>query len=55
MLPYRPGIVFVTEDNRPEKYDIDDYYMHNEETKAQFDKQIDCLIAETCLSKAPHR
>ncbi|XP_041347489.1 histone deacetylase 6-like [Gigantopelta aegis] len=54
-LPPKPGIVFATEANRPEKYDIDDYFLFDEQTAADFDKQIDVLIAETCLTKAPHR
>ena len=52
---HRPGIVFVTEENRPQKYDIDDYFVFDEKTAADFDRQIDDLIAETCLTTAPHR
>ncbi|XP_046578359.1 LOW QUALITY PROTEIN: histone deacetylase 6-like [Haliotis rubra] len=55
-LPPRPGVEFMTEENRPDTYQNDDAYpvLSEEETDA-LDKRIDALIAEASLTFAPHR
>ncbi|XP_048253053.1 histone deacetylase 6-like isoform X2 [Haliotis rufescens] len=55
-LPPRPGVEFITEENRPHTYKNDDAYpVLSDEDTAALDKRIDALIAETSLTFAPHR
>lgn len=52
----REGVEFVTPDNRPSEYEIMGCYpQQSKDTIQKFSRQIGRLVAETSLTKAPHR
>jgi len=52
----REGVEFVTLDNRPSEYEIMGCYpQQSKDTIQKFSCQIRRLVAETSLTKAPHR
>ncbi|XP_076447342.1 protein deacetylase HDAC6-like [Babylonia areolata] len=56
LTPPRETVEFVTADNRPPEYDVMGHFpRQSPDTIAKNRARIDRLIAETSLSKAPHR